>query len=148
MIPAHRRPAWEWPTHDWTSVVEFFDDCAQHDPYFAPMHQFAMRLAESRYASGVFPVQSMHTIRLYQRERYTDDDAFVHVRFEQGAFTVGYVSGTSHPHFLGTPAKWSRHGEDGFAILEGCFRHLGWFVEYRSAEGTLLPSASSEMKLV
>lgn len=146
MITARRRPAFEWPTHAWTSVVEVFCDCARHNPYFAPLHQFAVGLAESRYASGVFPVQAMHTIRLYQHERYTDLDEFVHVRFEQGAFTVAYVPGASRPRPLGTCAEWSRRGEDGFAILEGCFRHLGWFVEYRSADGTDWPSAPSEIQ--
>lgn len=131
-----RAPQWEWPTHSWTSVVEFFRSCEEANPYFSPLHQFAVRLAESRYAPGVFPVQSMHSVRLYQQERNTDLDPFIHVTFEQGAFTVVYHPGASRPRLLGTPAEWSRRGEDGFGILEGCFRHLGWFVEYSSAHST------------
>ena len=116
--------------------MEFFRSCEEANPYFSPLHQFAVRLAESRYAPGVFPVQSMHSVRLYQQERSTDLDPFIHVTFEQGAFTVVYHPGASCPRLLGTPAEWSRRGEDGFGILEGCFRHLGWFVEYGSAHST------------
>jgi hypothetical protein len=144
MTVPRRRPWWERQTHSWTSIVEFFAYCAEGNPYFAPLHQFGVRLAESRYASGVFPVQSMHSVRLYQNGRYTDVDPFIHVRFEHGKFTVVYIPGASRPRLLGTPAEWSRRGEDGFGILEGCFRHLGWFVEYRVAGDVAASSEPSE----
>lgn len=136
MIVPRRAPQCEWQAHSWTWVVESFHDSARSNPYFAPLHQFAARLADSRYAFGVFPVRSMHSVRLYQQERYTDLDPFVHVKLEGGAFTVVYYPGASRPRLLGMPAEWSRHGEDGFGILEGCFRHLGWFVESSSANIT------------
>lgn len=133
LTPPANRPAREYRAHSWDRVIEFFRGCEEADPYFAPLHGFAVRLSRSRYASGVFPVQSMHGIRLYQQERYTDQDDMVHVRFEQGSFTVEYHPGASRPSLTGTPAVWTRRGGDGFGILEGCFRHLGWFVEYRPA---------------
>jgi hypothetical protein len=132
-VTAPRRRPPEHPAHSWASVVAFFRDCARVDPYFSPMHELAARLAESRYAAGGFPVQSMHTIRLYQQDRCSELDDAVHVSFEDGEFTVAYVPGASRPRRAGTPAVWSRRGGDGFGILEGCFRHLGWFVEYRDA---------------
>jgi hypothetical protein len=140
-VTARGRPT-EYPTHPWSWVLQVFEDCARANPCFAPLHEFAVRLSQSRYAAGLYPVQSMHSIRLYQQDPCSDEDEMVHVVFEQGAFTVRHYPSATRPPGTGTPAVWSRHGKDGFAILEGCLRHLGWFVEYRNAEGVLEPSAS------
>jgi hypothetical protein len=136
-----RRPT-EYPTHPWPGILDFFQDCARANPYFAPLHQFVIRLSQSRYAAGLYPVQSMHSIRLYQQDPCSDMDEMVHVVFEHGGFTVRYFPSATRPPGTGTPAEWSRHGSDGFAILEGCLRHLGWFVEYWNAEDAFQPSGS------
>jgi hypothetical protein len=134
MTPARRPPPPEWRTHSWERILEFFRGCARANPYFVPLGQFATRLAASRYAQGLFPVQSMHSVRLYQNDRVTNDDPMVHVVFDHGEFVVTYWPGALRPSRAGTPAVWERRGPDGFGILEGCLRHLGWFVEYRLAE--------------
>lgn len=120
----------EYPAHPWEWVVTSCRDAARANPYFLPLDRFATRLAASRYARGLFPVKSMHSIRLYQGDRYTNDDPMVHVLFEQGEFVVRYWPGSLRPSRAGTPALWERRGPDGFGILEGCLRHLGWFIEY------------------
>ena len=133
-----------YATHSWPWAVQFFRDRAHDNSYFVPLHQFVVRLAESRYAPGLFPVQSMHTINLYQQDRWSDADDVVRVEFENGEFQVQYFPGASRPRGAGTPAVWMRRGKDGFRILEDCLRHLGWFVEYRNAEDGSRPSGSGE----
>lgn len=141
MIEAGRHRLAEHPAHSWPSVVQFFRGCARADPYFEPLHQLVARLADSRLAQGLFPVKAMHTIYLYQQDRWSDADDVVRVELQDGEFVVQYFPGASRPRGTGTPAVWARRGTDGFAILEGCLRHLGWFVEYRGVEGETLPAS-------
>ena len=142
MIAAGRHRFAARPAHSWPSVVQFFRGSAGANPDFEPLHQLVARLAESRLAQGLFPVKSMHTIYLYQQDRWSDADDVVRVEFQDGEFVVQYFPGDSRPRGTGTPAVWARRGKDGFAIVEGCVRHLGWFVEYRGAGGEPLPAGS------
>jgi hypothetical protein len=88
------------------------------------MRAFVEAVAGSRYAPGLFPVQSMHTLRLFQQDHFSFDDDQIKVNLEDGEFVVRYSSGGAS-----APA-WTKRAEDGFAALERCLEHLRWFVEY------------------
>jgi hypothetical protein len=122
-----------YEAHSWHYVLSSFRDLAGVNPYFAPMAAFVDRLAGSAYAAGLFPVMSMHTIRLYQQQHYSMHDDEIRVDFDSGEFIVRYRSGGS------APGVWTKRSADGFAALERCLHHLGWFVEYNGHGGRTRP---------
>ena len=124
----------EYPTHTWESVVDFFRQLADANPAFAPMGAAVEQLATSPYAAGLYPVQSMHTLRLYQQERAGPTDEELRLDFEDGAFVVCHRAGeTPDPRFTlrAPPGVWTKRGPDAIVLLERAFHHLRWFVEYR-----------------
>src|SRR4051812_47046407 len=76
----------EYPAHSWASVVGFFGDIAEANTVFAPMRDFVERLASSRYATGLYPQQSMHTLRLSQSPTVSQEVARLSVDHEDGEF--------------------------------------------------------------
>ena len=129
-------------THTWHWVVSSFRDDAADAPFLAPMAGLAERLATSPYAAGLFPVRSMHTIRLYQQERNSVFEETIQIDFDHdaGEFVVRHFSPGGGRYYAGglrifnqyqpAPGVWMRRSRDGFAALERCFHHLRWFVEY------------------
>src|SRR6266516_4985174 len=91
----------EYPTHSWEYVVAAFDETAAANNYFAPMLAAVEQLAASPYADGLYPILSMHTVRLYQNERVTEIDEELRLDFEDGQFVVRHRSGfTGDPRFV------------------------------------------------
>ena len=117
-------PAYEH--HGWPEVVEFFERLAIENRYFVPMREFVNRLAASEYASGLHPMQSMHTLILSQHEHVHAYQDRVTVSFEAGEFVVRHQGGP-------TSAEWTKRGADGMASLERFFHHMRWFTEYTRA---------------
>ncbi|HEX8454053.1 MAG TPA: hypothetical protein VF647_18345 [Longimicrobium sp.] len=105
------------------------------------MADFVERLAGSRYAAGLFPVKSMHTVRLYQQQRYSTWDDEIRVDYDSGEFVVRYLSGGVWRHLepRAAPGVWLKRSPDGFEALERCFHHLRWFVEYHGVDAQTTP---------
>ena len=125
----------EYPTHSWEYVVRSMREYAAANSYFAPMRDAVTQLAASPYASGLHPVLSMHTVRLYQHERASAADEEVRLDFEDGEFVVRHLpGGTPDPRFtINQPAGiWTRRGSNAMALLERALHQLRWFNEYRS----------------
>jgi len=123
----------EYRTHTWPQVVAAFERLASMNDQFAPMADAVARIASSPYATGLYPVQSMHTLRLYQHERYAQTDEELRLDLEDGSFAVRHRAGTTpDPRFtLSEPVGvWEKRGPDAMALLERAFHHLRWFVEY------------------
>ena len=121
-------------THDWHWAASTFRDDADEYPRFAPLAGLMERLAASPYASGLFPVRSMQTIRLYQHDRYSVTSDAIHIDFDFDAkeFVVQYRALPFSKTYT-TPERercWTKRSRDGFAAVERCLHHLRWFVEY------------------
>ena len=96
------------------------------------MRDFVAQLAASRYADGLHPVQSMWTLRLYQRSQYDPmRDPYITIAYDPKAreFTVEYLAGPYQEPFSTRMPKshWTKRDPSGFAALERCLHHLGWF---------------------
>lgn len=121
-------------THSWEWVVSSFRSAADENPVFAPLADLAERLAASPYAAGLFPVKSMHSLRIYQHDTYSASDDAIHIDFDFDAaeFVVQYRS-LRFSNSYTTPdreKRWTKRTRDGFAAVERCLHHLRWFVEY------------------
>ena len=122
-------------THQWSNVVEQFRALAVGNSRFVPLADAVARLAESRYAAGLYPVKSMQTLILYQHERSGTADEQLHLDGVDGELVVRYMPGsTPDPRLALTPVHgtWTKRGTDGMGMLERAFHHLRWFVEYRA----------------
>src|SRR5690349_2971929 len=132
-------PSPRYSTHSWSSVVDAFRGLGQQAPDLAPLGEAVARLAASRYAAGLHPVQSMHTLRLFQHDVAGPDDEELRLDYEDGQFVVRYRRGADpDPRLsIAPPARmWTKRGADAIAMLERAVHHLGWFVEYRAASRT------------
>jgi hypothetical protein len=99
------------------------------------MRDAVEQLATSPFAAGLYPVLSMHTVRLYQHDHAGPEDEEVRLDFEGGAFVVRHRTGaTPDPRFTlqPTPGVWTKRGPDAIVLLERAFHHLRWFVEYHA----------------
>ena len=121
-------------TQSWESVASGFRGIADANPGFARMAHMAEQLAASPYAAGLFPVQSMHTIRLYQHDRYSasDDAIQIDIDFDTEELVVRYRAWRFSESYTlpELERSWTKRTRDGFAAVERCIQHLHWFVEY------------------
>jgi hypothetical protein len=104
-----------YPTHTWAYVVEFFRQLAEQNTAFAPMRGDVEQLAVSPFAAALYPVQSMHTLCLYQHDRAGPEDEQLRFEFEGGEFMVRYRAGsTPDPRFRLRPTAgvWTKRGSD------------------------------------
>jgi hypothetical protein len=126
-----------YPTHTWAYVVEFFRQLAEQNTAFAPMRGDVEQLAVSPFAAALYPVQSMHTLCLYQHDRAGPEDEQLRFEFEGGEFMVRYRAGsTPDPRFRLRPTAgvWTKRGSDPMALLDRACHHPRWFVEDRAPE--------------
>lgn len=127
----------EYPTHSWATVVERFRDLAAAVPSFAPLAAGVAQIAASRFASGLHPVASMHTLLLYQHERRRPDDEQLRLDLEGNELVLRYDPGRlpDRPAALRVQERaWTKRGPDALPLLERALHHLRWFVEYREPE--------------
>ncbi|MFL5563201.1 MAG: hypothetical protein ACJ79K_17175 [Gemmatimonadaceae bacterium] len=113
----------DYPAQSWSSVKQGFRELASPDIDFAPMRDFVEQLAGSRYAGGLYPQKSMHTLRLRQVPQISDDRERLSVDWEENAFVVRYRGDRTAP-------VWTKRHTDGMIALERLFEHLRWFSEY------------------
>ena len=124
-----------YATHSWPYVVSFFENFGRTYPEFAPLGPAVAQVAASRYAAGLYPVQSHHTLLLYQHDHAGPEDEQVRLDWEDGEFVVRYLNGrVRDPRIAIVPPKgiWTKRGPEAMPLLERAFHHLGWFVEYRA----------------
>lgn len=122
----------EYPTHTWPQVVAEFISLAEAEPSFLPLSHAVEQLASSAYASGLCPVKAMHTLQLYQLDRFQLGDERLLLSYENGAFVVRHLArGTPDPLLSLQPVGgWTKRGPDALSLLARAFHHLRWFVEY------------------
>ena len=122
----------EYRALTWPAAVKLFREFEQREPSLRPMRELVERLASSPYAAGLYPSQSMSSLRLHQTERFGLRDDLVSVDLEGTEFVVRYASGpvTSTRRPAPVASAWEKRSVDGFAALERCFEHLRWFSQY------------------
>jgi hypothetical protein len=126
-----------YPTHSWPSAVASFRDDASIGPSFAALADGVAQIAGSRYATGLYPVQSMHTLLLFQHDCANSfEDEHLALETDGTALVLQYHPGRlpDRPAALRTSEPvWTKHGTDAIALLERALHHLRWFVEYRAS---------------
>ena len=123
----------EHRTHTWEYVLGSLRKLAAANAYFEPMRDAMAQLAASPYAAGLYPVLSMHTVRLYQNEHYSAFDEELRLDFEDAEFVLRHRSGsTPVPQFAKSKVAgvWVKRGPQAMPLLERAFHHLRWFNEY------------------
>lgn len=121
-----------YPTHSWPRVVAGFRDIASIGPGFAALADGVAELAASRYATGVYPVKSMHTLLLFQHDPAGREDEHLTLETDGTALVLQYHPGRLPDRGTSEPV-WTKHGTDAVALLERALHHLRWFVEYRAS---------------
>lgn len=122
-----------YPTHSWPDVVDGFRELADV-PALAPLAEAVAQIAGSRFAAGLYPVQSMHTLLLYQHDRAGPEDERLLLDAESGELVLRYQPGRLPDRAAAvrvTEAAWTGRGTDVLPLLERALHHLRWFVEYR-----------------
>lgn len=109
--------------HGWPSVLDSFRQLAEANPNFEPMAHFVERLAASRSAGALYPLQPMHTLVLSLHERVHAYQDRVSVTYEEGEFVVRYQGGPMAP-------VWTKRSPEGIAALERFFGQMRWFTEW------------------
>lgn len=128
----------EYRTHTWEAVARSFARLGREVPRFAPLGAAVAEVATSRYAAGLFPVQSMHTLLLYQHDRAGPGDDQLRLDWDGEQFVVQYLAGAKRdPRFALQPQArvWTKRGPAALPLLERAFHHLRWFVEYHDPTG-------------
>jgi hypothetical protein len=130
------------PTHEWSAVVQHFDSLADVSERWVPMRDCVRRIAAGPLASGMYPVASLHTLRLYQHQVARHDDDELRLDWESSEFVLRYLPGSGvkrDPRFAlaEPPGIWKKSGDDGLALLERALHHLRWFVQYSGTLGGL-----------
>ena len=111
----------------WDAIAEFHQELAETKPDWAPMAEFVRQVADSRYAVGLYPGNSMATLLIAQTPQFEWKREVLEVEFLMQAqrfrFDFWEESGTE-PH-------WSRECGPGeaFALLEKLLRMKRWFLD-------------------
>jgi hypothetical protein len=114
-------------------VVDGFRDLADV-PALAALAGAVPQIAASRYAAGLHPVKSMHTLLLYQHDRAGPEDERLVLECQGGELVLRHEPGRLPDRTAALrvpPTPWTKRGPDALALLERAFHHLRWFVEYR-----------------
>jgi hypothetical protein len=125
----------EFAAHEWPAVVAHFDSIAASDHHWVPLRDCVRRLSGLPIASGLYPIASMQTLRLFQHAAVRLYDNELRLDWVRGEFVVRYLAGTGSkrdPNFALTlpPGTWTKRGADGLVLLDRALHHLRWFVEY------------------
>ena len=112
----------------WPDIVEFYHALTRDYGWTSePMVRLVKRIADSGYASGLFPYTSLSTLCLAHTHRPRQFWEELRITFDPVGrqFHFEYWS-----HSLVRPGPWRRtcHESEGFAVLERCLlKRLRWF---------------------
>jgi hypothetical protein len=114
-------------TKPWTEISFFFTNLAASNSYFSVMDQFVLKIANSKYASGLFATNSMHDLWISQIEEFEMGHEVLVVQFDgfKNAFSFEYHE---HPN---AKKHWSRECkiEEVFKVFERFLEVKKWFLE-------------------
>lgn len=118
-------------TESWESVTRRFRGVAESNASFRPMLELVEKIGASKYASGLYPWTSMHTLCISQTQE-ADSDKEV-LRISRDPHTGNLIfdfqeTGSTLPKYQ----HWIRRcpPEEGFSRFERFVKLKAWFVDY------------------
>ena len=120
-------------TQSWQKVTKFYRDITEENPFFRPMAELAEQIAASKYASGLYPWTSMHTLCISQTPEADSDKEVLRISLDPRGGVLVYdfqETGSTLPKY----EHWIRRcsPDEGFSRFERFIRLKKWFVDYRS----------------
>jgi hypothetical protein len=118
-------------TQSWQKVTEFYRDITEKNSFFRPMMELADQIAASKYASGLYPWTSMHTLCLSQTPEADTDKEVLRISLDPRDRVLVYdfqETGSTLPKYQ----HWMRRcsTDEGFSRFERFVQLKKWFVDY------------------
>jgi hypothetical protein len=118
-------------TQSWQKVTKFYRDITEKNPIFRPMMELAEQIAASKYASGLYPWTSMHTLCISQTPEADTDKEVLRISLDPRDGVLVYdfqETGSTLPKYQ----HWIRRCStgEGFSRFERFVQLKKWFVDY------------------
>jgi hypothetical protein len=119
-------------TQSWQKVTKFYRDIAEKNSFFRPMTELAEQIAASKYASGLYPWTSMHTLCICQTPEADLNKEVLGISLDprDGALVFDFQgTGSTLPKYQ----HWIRRcsADEGFSRFERFVGLKKWFVDYK-----------------
>jgi len=119
-------------TQSWQKVTMFYRDITGRNPFFRPMMELAEQIAASKYASGLYPWTSMHTLCISQTPEADSDKEVLRISLDPRDRALVFdfqETGSTLPKY----EHWIRRcsPDEGFSRFERFVQLKKWFVDYR-----------------
>jgi hypothetical protein len=119
-------------TQTWQKVTKFYRDITEKNTFFRPMLELAEQIAASKYASGLYPWTSMHTLCISQTPEADSDKEVLRISLDPQDGVLVYdfqETGSTLPKYQ----HWTRRcsPDEGFSRFERFIQLKKWFVDYR-----------------
>jgi hypothetical protein len=111
----------------WQEVQDFYSNCALENTYFQPLVDFVTLIADSIYASGLYPTTSMHSLLLTQTESFEFGHQVLQIELNDTGtrFSFKYLERSFvRPRFVKESSV-----EEAFGTLEHFLRLNKWFLK-------------------
>ena len=69
-------------TQSWQEITKFYRDITERNSVFLPMMKLAEQIAVSKYASGLYPWTSMHTLCISQTSEADSDKEVLRISLD------------------------------------------------------------------
>jgi hypothetical protein len=117
-------------THSWQEVMKFYRDITEKNSFFRPMAELTEQIAASKYASGLYPWTSMHTLCISQTPEADSDKEVLRISLDprDGALVYDFQeTGSALPKYK----HWIRRcsPDAGFSRFERFVQLKKWFVD-------------------
>ncbi len=119
-------------TQPWSKVTKFYRDIAEKNPFFRPLADLAEQIETSKYATGLHPWTSMHTLCISQTAEADSDKEVLRISLDprDGVLVFDFQETGST---LSKYEHWVRRcsPDEGFHRFERFMQLKKWFVDFR-----------------
>lgn len=116
-------------TQSWQEVTKFYRDITEKHSVFRPMMELAEQIAASKYAGGLYPWTSMHTLCISQTPQADTDKEVLRISVDRDGVLVYdfQETGSTLPKYQ----HWVRRcsPDEGFSRFERFVQLKKWFVD-------------------
>jgi hypothetical protein len=119
-------------TQSWPKVTKSYRDITEKNSFFRPMMELAEQISASKYASGLYPWTSVHTLCISQTPEADSDKEVLRISLDPRDGVLVYdfqETGSTLPKYQ----HWIRRcsPDEGFSRFERFVQLKKWFVDYR-----------------